>query len=100
MSERPQPMVRLRCGSGRCRRVLASFDAPPPSWDGTAQVWGCPDHDGFSRPFFNEVRRRAARGLDPMPQTQLHLVKWADLRHLFFLADTRGKTVDDELRRA
>lgn len=119
-----EPLVRLRCGKGKCRQVMLEvYDAAsyavviadaqkardldkirrvacvPDELVGKVQAVPCPRHDSFRGGFIDEVHRRNRKGLDPKPQVTLSYIAWADLRHLLYLAATRGRCVDDTLNR-
>jgi hypothetical protein len=116
------PLVRIRCGTGGCRRVLIEFYEPedfealarevrasgdvrrarkiavrPSDWTGRTQLDSCPRHDKSDLPFAEFARLRFARGRKL--EITMRFVNHGDLRHLFYLADTLGRTQDDVLNR-
>lgn len=117
-----EPLVRLRCGAKNCRRVLLEFFEParyndliaeirttgdhdraqrtacrPADWSGRTQLAPCPRHDKSDLSFHAWARRREERGQERT--IILRFVEHADLRHMFYLADTTQRTQEDVLNR-
>ncbi len=99
MSEVARPLVRLRCGISGCREVVLELAEVPADWSASVETRPCPRHDGLRRKWWDEVARRKAKGLDPRPEFRTSTVALRDLRQMFYLADTLGKTQEDVIER-
>ena len=84
-----EALVRIRCGRGSCREVLAEFTTEPTDWSRSVQIGSCPKHDT------PRSLQRAVKKLGRRPIITLRYVKVSDLRHAFYLADTLGKTTEE-----
>lgn len=119
-----EPLVRVRCGKGKCRQVMlevyagADYDARlaeakaagnfpairlmarrPDDLSGSVQLVPCPRHDSYRGGFPGEVLRRHGKGLDPRPVVNLPSLRWADMAHTLYLATTRQRCEDVTLTR-
>lgn len=84
-------LVRIRCGRGHCRHVLAEFVNEPTDWSKSVRIGSCPRHDT------PRSLHRAVRKLGRHPVITIRSVKLSDLRHAFYLADTLGKTTEETI---
>lgn len=96
-------LVEIRCKANECRKVLASIEQRPETWDGVLEFKVCGRHtpqamrNGLDFFRWAGAQRRAGQPGPPYMMALAQTVKWSSLRPAIEEAQRLGRTVVEEV---